>query len=164
MGEDDLRQENARFDGETELVIDGGHYKVNRGFAHKSYQDARENTKEQHTPRKSRRGRKRNSSPIGSSIEEDNQSSISNVTKAQQLEGITTPRPEWDTEDDTDTILTEDEMSVNTINKNKAKLFSHILNPKNKGKLKEKDLITNKGRHDDSTEENKSKITNNVQN
>ena len=35
--EDDLRQENARFDGETELVIDGGHSKVNRGFAHKRY-------------------------------------------------------------------------------------------------------------------------------
>ena len=33
---------------------------------------------------------------------------------------------------DTDTLLTEDEMSVNVINKSKAKLFSHILNPKAK--------------------------------
>ena len=66
------------------------------------------------------------------------------MTKAQQLEGITTPRPEWDTEDDTDTILTEDEMSVNTINKNKAKLFSHILNPKNKVKSRDSSKKTSR--------------------
>ena len=67
--------------------------------------------------------------------------------------------PRVDLDDDTDdTLLTEDEMSVNTINKNKAKLFSHILNPKNKGKSKEKDLLTNKGRNDtEKDEENKTK-------
>ena len=33
---------------------------------------------------------------------------------------------------DTDSTLTEDEMSVNMINKNKAKLLSHVLNPSKK--------------------------------
>ena len=75
------------------------------------------------------------------------------MTKAQQLEGITTPRPEWDTEDDTDTILTEDEMSVNTINKNKAKLFSHILNPKNKVKSRDSSKKTSRQGKLEETEE-----------
>ena len=33
---------------------------------------------------------------------------------------------------DTDSTLTEDEMSVNIINRNKAKLLSHVLNPSKK--------------------------------
>lgn len=33
---------------------------------------------------------------------------------------------------DTDSTLTEDEMSVNIINRNKAKLLSHVLNPNKK--------------------------------
>ena len=72
------------------------------------------------------------------------------MPKSQNENVTTTPRTTDLDEDDTDeeTLLTEDEMSVNTINKNKAKLFSHILNPKNKGKSKEKD----KGRTEDSTE------------
>ena len=55
-----------------------------------------------------------------------------------------------DLDDDTDddNLLTEDEMSVNTINKNKAKLFSHILNPKNKVKSKERELGRSKKNND----------------
>lgn len=37
-------------------------------------------------------------------------------------------------DDDTDLQLTEDEMSVNSINRNKAKLLSHVLNPNKKSK------------------------------
>jgi len=38
--------------------------------------------------------------------------------------------------EEADFNLTEDEMSVNTINKNKAKLLSHVLNPNKKSKFK----------------------------
>ena len=60
------------------------------------------------------------------------------------------PKTSKDLDEDTDddNLLTEDEMSVNTINKNKAKLFSHILNPKNKVKSKERELGRSK-KHDD---------------
>ena len=40
--------------------------------------------------------------------------------------------------EDHDVNLTEDEMSVNSINKNKAKLLSHVLNPKMKSKMIQK--------------------------
>ena len=40
--------------------------------------------------------------------------------------------------EDPDVNLTEDEMSVNSINKNKAKLLSHVLNPNKKSKMIQK--------------------------
>lgn len=45
------------------------------------------------------------------------------------------------TSQDEDSLLTEDEMSVNMIDKSKAKLISHILNPGKKQKKKMKPAV-----------------------
>ena len=89
-----------------------------------------EENSEQNANRKSRRGRKRNASP---NIVQEEEHTQRKTTKLKN--DNTTTRQGLD--EDTDNLLTEDEMSVNTINKNKAKLFSHILNPKSKTKSKE---------------------------
>ena len=79
-----------------------------------------------------KRGRKRHLTP--QMVEEEE-----NIRKAAKLQNETVPRNNQQKTGgyDTDALLTEDEMSVNTIGRNKAKLFSHILNPKNKTKSKE---------------------------
>ena len=93
--------------------------------------------------RKPRRGKKRNASPIT-----DEKVLPRNQKMSRLDDQISKTSKDLDDDTDDDNLLTEDEMSVNTINKNKAKLFSHILNPKNKVKSKERELGRSKKNDD----------------
>ena len=84
--------------------------------------------------KKPRRGKKRNASPI---LDETILQRKQKTSRLDDQFSKTRERNLDDEDTDEDNRLTEDEMSVNTINKNKAKLFSHILNPKNKVKSKD---------------------------
>ena len=93
--------------------------------------------------RKPKRGKKRNASPIA-----DEKVLPRNQKMSRLDDQISKTSKDLDDDTDDDNLLTEDEMSVNTINKNKAKLFSHILNPKNKVKSKERELGRSKKNDD----------------
>ena len=71
-----------------------------------------------------------------------NKENINDVTRTSKRRHSSTSKRKAKTSStfvshDTDSTLTEDEMSVNMINRNKAKLLSHVLNPSKKLRYEE---------------------------
>merc|ERR1711860_442936 len=68
----------------------------------------------------------------------EQRSSKKRVSSPPKKHSVFMPRNHHHHHEDHDVNLTEDEMSVNSINKNKAKLLSHVLTPKMKSKMIQK--------------------------